>query len=195
MRGGRKSTSIWARVRFVGLVALLLSSAGCMRGCTSPRPPIHPNPNMDLQPKYRAQAESDFFYDGASMRPPVDGTVARGELRVDRAFYEGKDAAGAYVANPVPVDGALVDRGRERYAIYCTPCHGENGNGKGVLWERAQVESADLHEPRLIAAPDGELFDTITNGLGLMSGYAYPIPPHDRWAIIAYVRTLQQSGG
>lgn len=89
------------------------------------------------------------------MRTPVEGTVARGELRDDPAFFEGRDASGAFVANPVPADDALLARGEERYGIYCAPCHGDNGNGKGVLWERAQVESGDLHEPRLVERPMG----------------------------------------
>jgi hypothetical protein len=160
-----------------------------MRGSTSSRPPIHPNPNMDHQPKYRAQAESAFFYDGATMRPPVLGTVARGELFEDTALYEGKDEAGEFVTSiPVEVD---EERGRQRYEIYCTPCHGATGNGRGVMWERVQIESRDLHLERIVAAPDGQLFDVITNGLGLMQGYRYPIPAEDRWAIIAYVRKLQ----
>ena len=166
-----------------------------MRGCTSSRPPIHPNPNMDRQPKYRAQAASPFFYDGAAMRPEVPGTVARGELFADPALTTGKDETGAFVtANPLAVDEALLARGEERFGIYCAPCHSARGDGKGILWDRAQIASADLHEERLRAMPDGQIFDTITNGLGLMAGYRYPIPPADRWAIIAYVRQLQGEG-
>ncbi len=188
-RGG----SLASRIRLGVIVVLLLTTTGCMRGCTSTRSPIHPNPNMDLQPKYRAQAESEFFYDGKTMRTPVEGTVARGELRADSAFFEGRDAAGNHIAaNPLALDEIVVARGAERFGIYCAVCHGDNGNGKGVLWERAQVESADLLQQRLVDAPDGELFDTITNGLGLMSGYRYPIPAEDRWAIIAYVREMQR---
>ena len=171
---------------------LLLTLSGCWRGATSPRPPWHPNPNMDRQPKYMAQAASDFFYDGATMRPPVEGTVARGELREDTAFYTGSDAAGELVAAiPFEVDEALVERGRERFDIYCAVCHDARGTGKGVLFQRAQIASANLHDERLRTMPDGQMFDVISNGLGLMSGYKYPIPPRDRWAIIAYVRQLQ----
>lgn len=187
-----------AHLRLAALAVVALAFSGCMRGCTSSRPPIHPNPNMDSQPKYRAQAASAFFYDGATMRTPVPGTVARGELREDSAFYDGKDEAGAHVAtNPLTADlagdelEAVLERGHQRYEIYCTPCHSPSGNGKGVLWERAQIQAGDLHQQRLIDAPDGELFDTVTNGLGLMQGYRYPIPARDRWAIIAYVRELQ----
>ena len=170
--------------------------AGCWRGATSSRPPIHPNPNMDNQPKYLAQSASNFFYDGATMRPPVIGTVARGELREDSAFYTGRDDAGEFVARvPQGVDEAFILRGHERYGIYCAPCHSERGNGRGILFERAQIPTADLHQQRLRDMSDGELFDIVTNGLGLMSGYKYPIPPRDRWAIIAYVRRLQSEAG
>ena len=179
--------------RLLALAVLLLSMSGCMRGCTSPRPPIHPNPNMDQQPKYLAQAASDFFYDGATMRPDVEGTVARGELFEDVAFHTGRDATGQWVSNPLAVDEAVLARGEERYGIYCAPCHSDRGDGRGMLYERSQVLSADLHEERLVTMADGEVFDTVTNGLGLMSGYRYPIPPRDRWAIIAYVRELQRS--
>ncbi len=180
-------------IRLFVVALILLATSGCvMRGCTSSRPPIHPNPNMDQQPKYRAQASSPFFYDGATMRPEVPGTVARFELFADPAVTTGRNAAGSFVASsPVAVDLA---RGEERYAIYCAPCHAERGDGKGILWDRAQIASADLREERIRAMPDGQIFETITNGLGLMSGYKYPIPPDDRWAIIAYVRQLQQEG-
>lgn len=179
-------------LRLLSLLALAAALGGCMRGCTSPRSPWHLSPNMDLQPKYRAQAESAFFYDGATMRQPVDGTVARGEP-IDPAFATGKDAAGAFVAAaPVAVDAALLARGEERFRIYCTPCHGERGDGKGMMFERAQITATDLRIERLLQTSDGQLFDVISNGLGLMSGYKYPIPAHDRWAIIAHVRELQK---
>ena len=188
-----KAKAPFSRLLALGILVILLG--GCMRGCTSSRPPIHPNPNMDQQPKYRAQASSPFFYDGATMRPEVAGTVARGELFADPARHTGKDDAGFFVTtNPLNLDDAVLARGEERYAIYCAPCHSDRGDGKGVLWDRAQIASADLREERLRAMPDGQIFDTITNGLGLMAGYKYPIPPDDRWAIIAYVRQLQGEG-
>ncbi len=187
------------KIRAPGLILFavaLVALAGCWRGATSPRPPWHPNPNMDNQPKYLPQAASAFFYDGATMRPPVEGTVARGELHEDTAFYTGLDADGEMVTSmPIEVDEPLIARGRERYDIYCAPCHHRRGNGKGMLWDRAQITSADLHEERLRNLPDGQMFDVITNGLGMMSGYKYPIPPGDRWAIVAYVRRLQNEAG
>ena len=195
MRGGARGALVVA--------ASLLVLAGC-RGQTSKYPPIHPNPNMDDQPKLLAQESSDFFYDGAAMRLPVEGTVARGELRLDSDFYEGLDAGGTPVAaNPLLAseqyrggrsDEEIMARGAERYGIYCLPCHGATGDGESMLKERSGVASANLHDERIRQLPDGQMFDVVTNGLGLMSGYRYPIPADDRWAIIAYVRQLQEAG-
>lgn len=181
-------------MRRVALVALLaLPLAGCVRGCTSSRPPIHLNPSMDDQPKLLPQAESAFFYDGSGMRPPVPGTVARGELREDDAVELGKGPDGAFVAAiPIPVDDALVVRGRARYAIYCQPCHDARGDGKGILYQRGNVPTASFHTDKVRAYPDGQIFDVITNGSGLMPAYRWPIPSHDRWAIVAYVRKLER---
>jgi mono/diheme cytochrome c family protein len=178
----------------VGVLAALCL-AGCTRGSTSSRPPIHPNPNMDVQPKYLPQAESAFFYDGATMRQPLAGTVARGHLLASPELETGRGEDGAFVtANPHADRENLVHRGQERFGIYCAPCHGGSGNGRGMLFERAGVQSADLHEARIVAYPDGQIFDVVTNGLGLMSGYRYPISAEDRWAIVAYVRQLQEAG-
>jgi mono/diheme cytochrome c family protein len=182
--------------RFV-LGALVLTSmvgvTGCARGCTSSRSPIDINPSMDDQPKVRAQTASKFFYDGASMRPPVPGTVAIGELKEDTALFTGKGADGLFVqTNPLPVDDALLERGRQRYGIYCQPCHDARGDGKGILFQRGNVPTASLHQEKVLKYKDGYLFDVITNGTGLMAGYRWPIPPKDRWAIIAYVRDLER---
>jgi len=178
--------------RFVGAALLLLSTTGCLRGCPSSRPPIHPNPSMDDQPKVLAQTASNFFYDGASMRLPVPGTIARGELRDDPAYFEGKDAAGVFVArSPVEATGAVVERGRERYTIYCQPCHDARGDGRGILFQRGKIPTTAVTDPRIVAYPDGQIYDVITNGLGLMPGYRWPVPADDRWAIVAYVRELQ----
>ena len=181
------------RSLLVGLSVLLIALSGCARGCTSSRPPIHLNPNMDIQPRYEPQASSDFFYDGAAMRPPVAGTVARGELRDDGPFWTGKDAAGAFVTTmPVTVDDASRARGARRYDIYCAPCHDQHGDGMGILFERGKVPTPSFHSDRLRGLADGQIFDTITNGTGLMPSYRYPIPVVDRWAIVGYVRVLQE---
>jgi len=172
---------------------------GCTRGSTSKRPPVHLNPNMDDQPKAQAQEASAFFADGAAMRRPVEGTVARGALIEsqvgDPALATGRDAAGELVAaSPLPVDQAVLARGAERYAIYCSPCHGATGDGQSMLRERAGVNTANLLQERLRAAGDGYLFDVVTHGFGLMPSYAYQIPVRDRWAIVAHVRELQGAG-
>jgi mono/diheme cytochrome c family protein len=166
---------------------------GCARGCTSSRPPIHINPSMYNQPKVLPQTASNFFYNGASMRPPVPGTVPIGGLREDPAYWEGKSADGKFVATiPVPVDTALLERGHQRYEIYCQPCHDPRGDGKGILFQRGNVPTATFHQDKILKYPDGQIFDVITNGAGLMSGYRWPIPVADRWAIVAYVRDLER---
>jgi hypothetical protein len=176
----------------LALVAVVVLS-GCARGCTSSRPPIHINPSMDNQPKVLPQAASKFFYDGAAMRAPVPGTVAIGGLREDGAFFTGKSADGQFVAAiPHPVDEALLERGRQRYGIYCQPCHDARGDGRGILFQRGNVPTASFHQEKFLAYPDGQIFDVITNGVGLMGGYRWPIPPADRWAIVAHVRELQR---
>lgn len=181
--------------RRVPLLCLMLASLtllGCVRGCPSARPPIHLNPNMDYQPKYQPQEASRFFYDGAAMRMPPPGTVARGAPWPHDPFYTGRDENGEFVASrPGPTDEMLA-RGEQRYAIYCVPCHDKRGNGRGILFERGNVPTPSFHEERIVQLADGEMFDVITNGKGLMPGYGYPISAPDRWAIISHVRQLQQ---
>jgi len=175
------------------VLTLTIGLTGCARGCTSSRPPIHPNPSMDDQPKVLAQTASPFFYDGSSMRQPVPGTIPIGGLKEDAAFFTGKGADGQFVAaNAVTVNEAVVERGRQRYAIYCAPCHDARGEGKGILFQRGNVPTASFHQEKILNYPDGQIFDVITNGFGLMSGYRWPIPPADRWAIVAYVRELER---
>lgn len=181
------------RAFFTLVMASVVMLSGCARGCTSSRPPIHLNPSMDDQPKVRAQAASEFFYDGSAMRPPVPGTIPIGGLMEDGPFFTGKGADGQFVASsPVPVDEKLLARGRDRYHIYCQPCHDARGDGKGILFQRGNVPTASFHQEKLLKYTDGQIFDVITNGFGLMSGYKWPIPPADRWAIIAHVRDLQK---
>jgi len=176
------------------MIALL--AAGCTRGSTSSRPPIHLNPNMDDQPRYEAQASSDFFADGKASRAPVPGTVARGELAADPGLQTGATADGTPLTFvPVPVDEALLARGADRYAIYCGPCHADDGSGQSMLRQRSGVATADLTQARLRDATDGYLFDVITHGFGLMGPYAYQLAPRDRWAVVAHVRRLQAQAG
>jgi mono/diheme cytochrome c family protein len=181
--------------RTLGALALtsVVALTGCARGCTSSRPPIHLNPSMDDQPKVLPQTASTFFYDGSSMRQPVPGTIPIGGLKEDTAFFTGKGADGKFVATiPVTVNEALLERGRQRYVIYCQPCHDARGDGKGILFQRGNVPTASFHQDRIVKYPDGQFFDVVTNGLALMPSYRWPIPPADRWAIIAYVRELER---
>jgi mono/diheme cytochrome c family protein len=167
--------------------------AGCARGCTSSRPPIHLNPSMDDQPKVQAQSASTFFFNGQSMREPVPGTIPIGGLKEDTAYFTGKGADGQFVAAiPRPVDEAGLERGRQRFTIYCQPCHDARGDGKGILFQRGNVPTATFHQEKLLKYTDGQIFDVITNGSGLMGPYRSAIPVADRWAIVAYVRQLQR---
>ncbi|MEP7009375.1 MAG: cytochrome c [Acidobacteriota bacterium] len=183
------------RRHHASLALVLLALGGCARGCTSSRPPIHLNPNMDIQPRYEPQAASAFFYDGAVMRPPVPGTVARGELRdliKDGPYWTGMTPEGEFATTvPIEVTDAVSARGQERFDIYCAACHDTHGDGKGILFERGKVPTPTFHSDRLRQMPVGQIFDTVTNGFGLMPSYKYPIPVADRWAIIVHLRELQ----
>jgi mono/diheme cytochrome c family protein len=168
------------------LPAIVLAAAGFLAGCS--------RLDMQDQPKYKPQRPSDFFADGRSGRPELDGTIARGELHVDTAYYEGKDAAGKdIVAFPVAVDKAFIDRGQNRYDIYCAPCHGRLGNGLGMIVRRGFKQPPSYHIERLRNAPAGHFFDVITNGYGAMLNYSQQVQVRDRWAIVAYIRALQYS--
>jgi mono/diheme cytochrome c family protein len=180
--------------------------------------------DMQDQPKAIAYRESSFFRDGLSSRPLVPGTVPRGYLRADREFYLGKKANSAAVPAgqpaptgspatsgtttngaslypddvetfPIPIDKAAIDRGQERYEIYCSVCHGMTGNGDGMIARRGfnKPLPASYHQDRLRQAPVGHFFDAMTNGWGAMPSYAAQIPVEDRWKIIAYIRALQLS--
>ncbi len=165
---------------------------GC-RGMSSPFPPIHLNPNMDYQERYDPQEASNFFYDGMAMRQPVAGAVARGQLDIDHRLLFGRDDEGYFLeSSPIPVTDEVLARGGNRYTIYCQPCHDERGTGQGILYERAGTPTASLHDELRAGYNDGRLYDVITNGSGLMAGYRYPLKTEDRWAVVAYVRQLQE---
>ncbi len=150
--------------------------------------------DMQDQPKYRPQRPSEFFADGRSERQPVEGAIARGALNEDTAFYEGKDAAGMDIeAFPIAVDKAVIERGRQRFDVYCSPCHGRIGNGLGMIVRRGFKQPPSYHIDRLRTAPVGHLYDVISNGYGAMLNYASQVQPRDRWAIVAYIRALQYS--
>lgn len=143
------------------------------------------------QPKLTPLQESSFFADGRGSRPHVPGTVARGELALDEALETGRVGGELAKSFPFPVDRAVLERGRERYGIFCSPCHDSAGTGRGMIVQRGMKQPTSFHDPRLLARPPGYFVDVITNGFGAMYDYADRVPPHDRWAIAAYVRVLQ----
>lgn len=148
---------------------------------------------MHNQPKERTFRGTSFYKDQRSERPQVAGTVARGELDLDDHFYRGKIDGKPAETFPMPITAAILARGRERFDIYCSPCHGKLGDGDGMIVARGMRRPPSYHIERLQKAPPGYTFDVITNGFGVMYDYADRIKPADRWAITAYVRALQQS--
>ena len=187
---GRYSTALMA--------LLLVVTTGCRR-------------DMQDQPKMKAYRGTTFFGDGLSSRQPIDGTIARGYLRENTEFHTGKKKNASPTATqpqpgtpvdtypddittfPMIVTEEVVKRGRERYDIFCSACHGLTGNGDGMIVRRGFRRAASFNDDRLRQAPVGHYFDAITNGWGAMPSYASQIPPQDRWAIVAYIRALQVS--
>lgn len=167
-------------MRRLFLLALLLALSGCGR-------------NMYDQAKYWPDDPSPFFEDGTSNRPLIEGTVSRSRGEVDPAFFTGQSADGLATELPIELTEALLQRGQERYNIYCAVCHNYSGNGQGMIVQKGFVQPASFHEPRLQAAPVGYFYNVITNGFGRMYPYASRVPPEDRWAISAYIRALQYS--
>ncbi len=149
--------------------------------------------DMHDQPVLEPYEASDFFSDGRADRAPIDGTVARGQLSEDRAYFTGLDGDAFVTALPVPVTRTLLERGRERYEIFCSPCHDRLGAGQGMIVRRGFKQPASFHEARLREQPAGYYFDVMTRGFGDMSNYAAQISAADRWAIAAYIRVLQRS--
>ena len=176
--------------------------------------------DMQDQPRYKAYKESDFFKDKRASRDLPEGTVPRGYLREDKAFYTGKletngqtpapnpaatpavdavgntlvtDFSGLVSEFPLPVTKELIDRGEQRYKVFCIVCHGPVGNGDGMIVRRGFSKPPTYNDDRLRSAPVGHFFDVITNGQGKMNSYASQIPAADRWAIVSYIRTLQIS--
>jgi len=161
-----------------GVAAALFMVAGCDN--------LHQD--MGNQPKNKPLSPSDFFADGRSVRTPVENTVSRSSMDNDQLMVT-KDSTNF----PMPVNDALLDRGQERYRIFCSPCHGIQGDGNGMIVMRGMKRPPSYHQDRLRQAPNGYIYDVITNGFGQMYNYAAQVPPRDRWAIVAYVRALQLS--
>lgn len=151
--------------------------------------------DMQDQPRFKPLAMSDFYSDLRSARPPVDGTVARGQLHEDVYFYTGKIGTSPGDYMPFPVTEEVMARGQQRFNVYCAPCHSRMGDGNGMIPQRGFRHPPSYHIERLRKAPLGYFFDVMTNGFGAMPDYSAQIPPHDRWCIVAYIRALQLSQG
>lgn len=183
----------------VVLASALLGLTAC-EGNRSDKPPVHVFIDMDQQQRFDAQDRNDFFADHRAMRAPVEGTVAQGYLKDDDHFYRGRGLDGRLTDElpaQVELDAALLERGEQRYNIYCAPCHDQTGRGKGPVTSRGggfKVAPASFHQERLLPMPLGYYFEVISNGKGTMSSYAAQIPEADRWAISVWVRALQLHG-
>jgi mono/diheme cytochrome c family protein len=164
----------------IAALALVCFASGCRQ-------------DMQVQPRYNPYDASNFFGDSRSARPPVPGTIARGQLHLDELLYAGKvDGKDAEVF-PFEITRADLNRGRERYNIYCSPCHDVTGSGRGLIVLRGFPQPPSFQIDRLRQAPPGHYFDVMTNGLGVMYSYAARVSPEDRWRIAAYIRALQLS--
>ena len=137
--------------------------------------------DMHNQPKYRGLRASTFFADGSSARPLVEGTIARGTLQTDEAFFTGKNGKVEVTEMPFPVDERVLDRGEQRFNIYCAPCHDKTGSGHGMVVQRGYRQPPSFHDDRLRTAAIGHFFDVMTNGFGAMPDYRVQISPRDRW--------------
>lgn len=179
MRPGLQKTSRCLVMTLLG-VLLVAGGAGCRQ-------------DMHDQPRFEPLEGNAFFADGRSSRPLVEGTVPRGHLNDDPHLYSGRIGDDWADHLPFPLTGELLARGRQRYEIFCSPCHGSSGFGDGMVIRRGFPAARSLHEAQLILEKDGYYFDVITNGFGRMQDYAAQVPPEDRWAIVAYVRALQLS--
>jgi mono/diheme cytochrome c family protein len=186
------------------LTAVICAAAffgGC-RGMRSSEPPVRPQQNMFYQESFGPQRANPMFADGSAQRPPVPGTVKRGNLRTSEnaAFYQGRSPDGALIPTiPVGVTQDLVERGLERYNIFCAMCHGYTGDGRGIIMVGnggqgyGYAPAPTFHSDYLRDIEDGHLYEVITNGIRNMPSYAHQVNPTDRWAIVAYIRALQRS--
>jgi hypothetical protein len=181
-------------IQYSGLFLALVFFTSCFRGTPSEKPPIHLNPNMDVQEKYLPFTKSHFFVNGSAMRMPIEGTVARGELRENTVYYFGKKDNGSFVKNnPLEITISLLERGRQRFNIFCAPCHDQTGSGQGMVVKKGFLPPTSFHLDRIRVFSDGYYFDVISNGIRNMPSYKAQVPVNDRWAIVAYIRALQKS--
>ena len=169
-----------SRKHVAALILATLALAGCRQ-------------DMHDAPRYEPLEKSTFFADGQSSRPFVVNTVARGQLREDRHLFEGVLDGRPAEAFPMPVTTAVLDRGRDRFNVFCSPCHGRTGSGDGMVVQRGFRKPPSYHEERLRVAPVGYFFDVMTHGFGAMQDYSAQLTVDDRWAVAAYIRALQLS--
>jgi len=181
-RGSRPDVRLLtsSRRRALALLVCLITVGACRQ-------------DMHNQPKYIPLRDSEFFKDGSSARPLVEDTVARGTLQEDAAFYTGKENGAVVATLPLPLTQEVLDRGEQRFNIYCAPCHDRTGGGNGMIVRRGYRQPPSYHVDRLRQVPIGHFFDVMTNGFGAMPDYRAQISPRDRWAIAAYIRALQLS--
>lgn len=166
--------------RLIFLSVMLLALTGCGR-------------NMYEQARFEEDEPSTFFADGTSSQPLPEGVVSRSRGSVDEAFFTGQDDNGLLAEPPLEITQEVLERGQERYNIYCSPCHNYSGDGQGMIVQKGFVQPASFHEERLQASPVGYFFNVITNGYGRMYSYGSRVPPEDRWAIASYIKALQYS--
>lgn len=177
--------SVPASVLRGGLILLVALGGFGALGCRQ---------DMHDQPKLKPYRSSEFFANGSGMRALPAHTVARGSLQEDTHYFTGRMPDGSMATElPMPMTKALLKRGQERFTIYCTPCHGQTGDGRGMVVRRGYKQPTSYHDERLRQVPIGYFFDVMTNGFAVMPSYAPQVPPEDRWAIAAYIRALQLS--
>ncbi len=167
-----------------GILGLLIMLLGVATGCRQ---------DMHDQPRFEPLEANAFFSDGRASRPLIKGTVARGYLRLDKHLYTGEVNGELVATFPFPITEDVLKRGRERYNIFCAPCHDKTGSGNGMIVQRGFRPPPSFHIARLRGVPVGHFFDVMTSGLGAMYDYADQVSPRDRWAIAAYILVLQQS--
>lgn len=188
-------------MRRAAFLLLAMAMVGC-RGSKSEDPPVHLFGDMDWQQKYQWGEASPLFEDGRAMRPLVDGVIPIGHLDEDDGYYRGKQANGEFISRvtdlrvnneAMKVDEKLIRRGEERFNIYCAPCHDQTGGGRGMVVQRGFPPPVDLSSDRVRTMPDGQLFDTITQGVRNMPSYRKQVTVPDRWAIVTWVRVIGRS--
>ncbi len=168
------------QISLVGSLSAIAFLAGCRQ-------------DMHNQPKFIPQRGTTFYADGRSVRPQVENTVARGQLHADTYLYTGMIGGKEGDMMPFPVTDRVMERGQERYNLYCTPCHSRVGNGKGMIVQRGYKQAADYHDAKRMAQPIGHYFNVMSHGYGAMPDYAAQLTVPDRWAVAAYIRALQLS--